>query len=347
MTPRLATVLSARPWESMVVAHARDTAAVRLVARAYRPEDISDRRDEIDVVLAGAEISWVTPGLVAAWRRSGLTVIGLYPAGDHPGRDLLEAGGADEVLPDDVPVEAIIHAVLHHRPSEPRPPAQDPAPIVAVTGPRGAPGRTEIAIAVAWNWSRRASTLLIDLDTAAPGVAIRLGLPPRPDLTDVADSIKGTGRIPGDLTKTVGALRVIVGSHRSDEPPLRTTTIEEVAECAAAAAAVVVLDLGPAAPDDRILKRADHAVLVADASPTGLVRVARTTAEWSGPPPALVLNRMPSRDANDLVVAARRWTGLDPAVLVPEDPAIRSAARAARPPARRLRRAVGRLEVPA
>ena len=55
MTPRIATVLSAREWESAVVAMARETATVRLVLRAYQPDDVSRRIDEIDVVIAGAE----------------------------------------------------------------------------------------------------------------------------------------------------------------------------------------------------------------------------------------------------------------------------------------------------
>ncbi|MCH8949176.1 MAG: hypothetical protein IIB87_02225 [Chloroflexi bacterium] len=53
MTIRVATVLSAREWEPGLVAHARDTAALRIVLRAYQPSDIETRAEDIDVVVAG------------------------------------------------------------------------------------------------------------------------------------------------------------------------------------------------------------------------------------------------------------------------------------------------------
>ena len=58
---------------------------------------------------------------------------------------------------------------------------------------------------------------------------------------------------------------------------------------------------------------ADDIVLVAEGTPIGLVRAAALTAAWVGPKPRLVLNRVPDRIRDDVVGAARRWTGLDPA----------------------------------
>ena len=103
MTPRVATVLSARDWESGLVVQAKETAEVRLVLRAYRPEEVEEEAHRLDVVVAGAETTWVTPARIAAWRRRGLRVIGIFPCGDGPARQRLVAGGADEVLPDDTP----------------------------------------------------------------------------------------------------------------------------------------------------------------------------------------------------------------------------------------------------
>jgi hypothetical protein len=60
-----------------------------------------------------------------------------------------------------------------------------------------------------------------------------------------------------------------------------------------------------------------------------------------------VLNRVHRPQAAEVVAAARRWTGLDPAALVAERAAITAAARAAQPPARPLCRALRRLEPPA
>ena len=344
MTARVATVLSAREWEGGLVAHARETAQVRLVMRAYQPEDVERGRDDIDVVVAGAETAWVTPAQIAAWRRDGLRVVGIYPVGDMPARDMLEAGGAHELLPDDTPAAAILQAIRFLRSAATAPVAAATGQVVAVTGARGAPGRTEVALALAWNWAYAHRTVLIDLDVEAPAVAVRLGRTPRPDLTDVADAVRATGEIPRDGLQKIGPLALVVGSHRPGEPPLRPALAEEVVEAAAGSFERVVLDLGPAHPDDRLVKRADHAVLVADAGPSGIVRAARVAAEWSGPPPGLILNRV-SGKGGDAVAAARKWTGLDPVAAIPAKRAIGDAARSALPPHRSLRRRLRRLRV--
>ena len=97
-----------------------------------------------------------------------------------------------------------------------------------------------------------------------------------------------------------------------------------------------MLDAGSRRGDDPLVKGADLAVLVAEASPIGLVRAARLAADWAGPRPWLILNRVHRPRAAEVVAAARRWTGLEPTALVPESAAITIAARAARPPARSL-----------
>ena len=55
MTVRVATVLSAREWEPNLVAHARDSAAIKVVLRAFQPRDIEGHAGDIDVVVAGDE----------------------------------------------------------------------------------------------------------------------------------------------------------------------------------------------------------------------------------------------------------------------------------------------------
>lgn len=346
MTPRVATVLSARPWEAALVAAARDTAAVRLVLRAYQPDDIERQRSDIDVVVAGGETSWVTPAQIAAWRRSGLRVVGMHPPGDEPSRSLLEAGGAHELVTDDTPAEAVLQLIRFLRPTTAGEAAPKIGKVVAITGPRGAPGRTEVALALGWLWSRHHPTVLIDVDVEAPSLAVRLGCPPRPDLTDLADRVRETGELSGDAVQRVGKLAVVAGSHRPGEPELRAALVEDVVEAGATGFDLTLLDLGPARSDERLVKRADHAVLVCDASAVGLVRAARAAAEWAGPPPALILNRVAHRDRREALVAARRATGLDPVALIPERPSVRVAARAARPPDRALLRALRRMGAP-
>lgn len=344
MTPRVATVLSAREWESALVALARDTAEVRMVLRAYRPEEVEEEASRLDVVVAGSETSWVTPARIAAWRRRGLRVVGIFPCGDRPARQRLVAAGADEVLADDTPPGSVVRAIRLLRPAAEPAPATRTAPSLVVTGPPGGPGCTEVALAIAWARAGRHRTLLLDLDLDAPCLAIRLGRPPRPDLVDAAEAVHQTGSLPPAAVASCGPLALVAGSTRPADGTLPAHLVDDVAAAACCLADLVVIDAGARRPGDSLVKAADRAVLVADASPIGLVRAARLAAEWAGPQPALVLNRVPAGRTDELVAAARRWIGLEPAALVPRREAIAAAARAARPPARTLRRALRRLE---
>jgi len=331
MTPRVATVLSAREWESSFVAHAREAATVRLVLRAFVPDEVSGESDRIDVVVAGAETSWVTPARIRAWRRSGLRIVGIHPRGDQPARERLAAGGADEILPDDSGPEAIARAALL---LEPTAPAVTDAPtgrLMVVTGGRGAPGRTEVALALAWASAGSTPTLLVDLDLEAPAVAIRLGVPPRPDVTEAADAVLATGTLPETALQRVGSLRLLVGSHRSGEPPLRAGLVDDLVDAARAIAAMVIVDAGPWPASERLVKQATDAALVTATSPNALVRAARIAAEWSGPPPSLVVNQAP-RDHGSAIESLRQWVGLEPTAVIPRRRSVSARARSGRGP---------------
>jgi len=121
--------------------------------------------------------------------------------------------------------------------------------------------------------------------------------------------------------------------------------VEDVIDAAAASYEHVVLDLGVAVPDDPLLKRVDHAVLAVDGSAVGVVRGARLVAEWAGPPPALILNRVEPSDRSQIIDAAKKWTGLEPLAVLPSRPRIRSASLEAKPPDRKLRRMLDGIRV--
>jgi hypothetical protein len=102
-----------------------------------------------------------------------------------------------------------------------------------------------------------------------------------------------------------------------------------------------VVDSGRWPQGSELVKAATTAVIVADASPTGIVRSTTVLSDWAGPPPLLVLNRVWSR-SGDAVTAARRWTGLEPAAVIAYRRAVMTAAhRGARPDRRLLRSLVG------
>ena len=344
MIPRVATVLSARSWEPELVAFIRASAALRLVLRAFQPSDIEERLDEIDVIIAGAETSWVTPAAIATWRRRGLKVVGVHPRADRPARALLETGGTDEILPEHAAPEAIVAAArLSTMEMGPGPGLEDSGVLVSVAGSRGAPGRTEVALALAWNLSEHLDVLVIDADLEAPGLAVRLSLPARPDLADAADEARLTGEVTG--VQRAGPISVIVGSHRPGAPPLRVSLLEDVIDAALGSFGVVVADLGPSIHEAPLIKRSDAVLLVASADAVGMVRTSRLCEEWAGPPPALILNRVPRKSRVDSVQAARRWLGLEAAAVVLEDSRIGLAARAGGPPAKALLRRLAEVGV--
>ncbi len=346
MTIRVATVLSAREWEPGLVAYARDTAALRVVLRAYRPSDIEARSGEIDVVVAGGEIAWVTSRQIATWRRLGFGVIGIHPEGDMPAAQLMQRGGANEVVPDSIDVSALVQAIRFVAPALDEARAQSRGMVTAVTGSRGAPGCTEVALAYASILSRSGSTVLIDADLSAPALAVRLGLPPRPDVTDVADDVRAEGSISAKYFHRVGSLSVITGSHRPREGRLRDTLIEGVVDAAAAQFEHVVLDVGTSSEGMTLVEGSDEVLFVVDASAIGVVRAAQATSKWMGPQPTLILNRVDARERSQVIAATRRWTGLEPAAVVPERKQVRRATAAARMPDRRFTRALASVGSP-
>ncbi len=338
MTVRVATVLSAREWEPGLVAHAREHASIRVVVRAYRPNDIDSRIDDIDVVVAGGDVSWVTPAHIERWRSSGVAVVAVVPDGDGPAERLLR--GADEVVPETITVDALVQAVRFAAPATNAGSRSSRGRLISVTGPRGGPGITEVATAFALSRSRSASVVLVDLDLSAPSVAIRLGLPARPDVTDAADSVRASGRIDArNVHRTLGC-DFITGSHRRNEPPLRGPLIDGVIDVALSEWDEVILDVGADAGAHERVARSDDAILVIEGSAIGVVRAAQLVDGWIGPAPAIVLNRVDPREEPELRQSVERWTGLPPAIVIPERPGVRRASRTAGRPDRKLLRAM-------
>ncbi len=340
MTVRVATVLSAQEWEPRLVSHARETAELRIVLRAFQPDEIGERSDDIDVVVAGAEVAWVTPVQIAAWQRMGLSVVGVHPRGDDPAAAMLRGAGVDELVPDDTDAESLITAIRFLTPRSGSDLDGDHGTTTAVIGSRGAPGTTEVALGLALNAADEGRAILIDLDLDAPSLAIRLGLAPRPDITDLADNVRATGTIDNADLHRLRALDVVTGSHRAGEIAIRPSMVEDVVEASATRYDRVILDLGTARADDPVLKRADQAVLVVDGSAVGVVRAAQLITEWSGPPPQVVLNRAARHEQDQLAEAVMHWMGIEPIAFVEERRAVRTASLSARLPDRAFRRSL-------
>jgi hypothetical protein len=312
---------------------ARSTGLVRLVARAYEPVDLDFREGELDVIVAGAETAWVTPAVIKSWRSRGFGVLGLHPPNDQPAHRLLTVGGADEVLPDTTPPERILNIVRTMR----RPaytPGVSPT-MIAVTGGRGAPGISEVALGLAWGLARQRPTLLIDLDRQGPSLSVRLGVTPSPDVAYAADQVICSGVLPAEVRR-IGLLSLLSGPPVNRAGPLSAALINEVVRAAEGSFERIVVDLGVSEPDDPLLYRAASRILTCEATPKGLVRATAIVETWAAPLPVLVLNRVPPDGREDAVRAARNWLGLEPEVLVPHLIEVHNAARTASPPSPEL-----------
>ncbi len=188
-----------------------------------------------------------------------------------------------------------------------------------------------MALALAWGLAAHQRTLLLDVDGGGPSLSVRLGVDPFPDLAAAADRVLESGVLPRHGIHRVGPLSLLAVPPRSG--PLASSLVGEVIRAATHSFPRIVADLGPIRDMDPMLQAATSTVLICEATPKGLVRAALVTDSWTAPPPMLVLNRVLEASQADAVAAARRWLGLEPAVVIPETAAVGEAARTGRPPA--------------
>lgn len=297
MIPTIATVVDAHPWEEALVRSARTAGLARVRRRCLDPGEVEAVVDDVDALLLGADIPWVSAPLVARWS-SRTAVIGVVAGDADPMARVLAAGGCTLLVPRTAPPAAVLGEIAFL--DDPGDPGLEAVTgtVVAVTGARGAPGVSEIALALAWLASRSHRALLVEEDIEAPSLGLRLGLPPlspgRPRRLGSLDVLTVPVREPGIAGVLAGQL--VAASRESYE--------------------LTVVDRGTETAAGRL---ADRIVLVADGSPAGLVRAARLVERWEAPEPLLVANRMDRRD-DAALRSLRAATGLDPVAVVPTVP---------------------------
>lgn len=303
----MATVVSARSWEARLVEAARQSALIRIVQRVCQPSDL---RHPLDVVVLGSETAWTSPAQIRAIRSRGSRVVGVYPSGDRPGRELLSE--ADVALPDTTCPESLVRSIAKLQAPIPAP---QRARLITVTGPRGAPGRTEVAIAIGRLMARTAGVVLLDLDTEAPSIALKLGLPPSPGANRLAKHLRVSGEL---VSFDVGDnLSVCGGSLPFSDPGDVKAGVATLIDAALSAFDAVVADIGVSQPNSALTASSDDVILVCKHDPLGLIRARLATREWAGPTPRLVLNQIePGHDPEEARRAVRRSLGLEPAALV-------------------------------
>ncbi|MCY3562800.1 MAG: hypothetical protein F4Z41_02535 [Acidimicrobiia bacterium] len=298
MIPRVVT--TAGPvWESELVDRARESGTLRIVKRAFHPAPVHRILAEgrAEAVVVGADVSWLSSGLVSAWRRMGAVVIGIDEP-HHPfGRHLLEDWGCHLVLEEADPewTAASLSAMFPSPAASLNPPAPT---VVAVGGPRGAPGRTEVALGIAWLASRSGPCLLIEAD-ASPALGLRLGLPPPTESHQVV---------------TAGQVDLLLWDPRGSSGGVLRNGWASLWDYRTA-----VVDLGPGVSAFRDWP--GQRVVVCRASPPGIVRTASLLARLgNGLGSHMVINRLPPDDrfGREISRHLAESTGTRPAALIPE-----------------------------
>ena len=299
MIPRVVTTAGPM-WESELVDEARLTGSLRIVRRAFHPVQVQDalRQRAAQGVLVGAEIPWLSPGLIDAWKQRGAAVIGIDDPYQPVNRGLLEDWGCDYVLeaPDPTWAATVLRAGFQF--VDPAPVEDQMPGLVAVGGPRGAPGVTEVSLGLAWMAARTGSCLLIEADPS-PSLGLRLGLPP-PTNAHEPVTVHGIDiLLRGAGESSVGML----SSGWSRLWDYQTT----------------VVDLGPYL--DSFEQWPGQRVVVCRASPSGIVRAASFLATLgAGQRPWVVVNHLEAEESMQSSVLSHlgAWAGGRPDAVIGE-----------------------------
>lgn len=246
----------------------------------------------------------------------------------------------------------------HGTPAHPRPrgpaggaepgPGPTPGTVVAVGGPAGGPGATEVAIGLVQAADAQGvPTVLVDADDVAPSVAQRLDLPLHPNIRTAIDVVEHWS---GQLADTVvrvagGGFDVCCGlPNVHDWSELRPGEVVDVLTELAAVHRHVVVNVGHRLDDvggvgvtsrygvtRAVLAAADTVVGVAAPTPVGLARYLDWVADvraLTRRPIHAVVDRAPSSAfvRGELEEELRRTYSPPTLTFVPDDRRVRDAA---------------------
>jgi MinD-like ATPase involved in chromosome partitioning or flagellar assembly len=216
----LALALSARNWSDDLHRFLADHGGARVRITAMGPEDLFG--ESFDVLLIDDICSFLTPRLVELVKASGREVVGVYdPTEFSDGKDrLLECGVADVVEAGAHPDEflrvigRVAQTVATTRLSDvisdspvPEIPERRRQSVLAVGGPAGGTGSTEVAIGIAARLGEAGRrVVLFDGDETTPSVAQRLNLPIHPNVRTAIDIMEHRT---GPVTSVIHAVEPI------------------------------------------------------------------------------------------------------------------------------------------
>ena len=323
------------PWEQAAIREIDASTRLRLTRRCV---DVADLLAIAHTGRAAAAVvSADLPGLdvdaVHQLERAGVRVAAVEadPArcGDLGIVRVLRLGALDDVA--------------HDLPATTQGWPEQRAPVVAVWGPSGAPGRSTVALGVASAAAARGTgTILLDADTYGGALGQQLGV-----LDDVSGLVAAcraanNGRAHDVVEHLVDIdphLRLLTGLPRADMwPQVRPGAFEAVLGQLRGRSELVVADCGfsiepgtsPAAARNQttlqVLEQADEIVVVGRPDPVGLARLVRAIHDLStalpGRRPVVVVNMMRSTlgwGERDVRATLARLTGHEPVVHLPYD----------------------------
>ena len=254
----------------------------------------------VAVITAG--LPRLSADVVSRLRAAGSQIIGItLHSDDHAA---LEALGVSEVLDMNVGAQELLASIasrLHLNTGKPgvwNVEAVNTSAIrevkqgrlIAVWGPAGAPGRTTTAMLLAQSLSAQGRTVIIDADTAAPSLALKLGLAEDLSGLIIACRHAEAGTLSSrTLTSSMSVISeryfALTGlAHPRRWPELRPAALVRVIDQARTDFAHCVVDVGaafgttdsaapsPSALADAALAAADVIVAVCHADPLGVAR---------------------------------------------------------------------------
>ncbi len=350
------------PRES-TVASAVGAASGLTVARrcADLSEALAAARAGIGSVVLVSEQAQLHRGVVADFMAAGVSVVGVPSSPDAA--EHLRGLGIAHMLAPDADAATVLASVrgassralpLEFPVDAPEPEPAERGIIIAVWGPTGAPGRTTVAVSMAYDLALTEPTLIVDVDTYGGAVAQALGL------LDEAPGIAALARasLHGALSddtvrrhalQVAPGLRVLSGVTRADRwTELSASALEPVWEMLRAHAAVTVVDCGFGLERDEELQYDTHApqrngatlsalaaadvvVAVGSAEPLGIQRLVHSLAELETVAPAettprlVVVNRVRTSVAGQRPRAAvadamRRYSAVEKVWTIGWDP---------------------------
>jgi Flp pilus assembly CpaE family ATPase len=369
---RLVTAGVGAAWEAALVqACQAGQVAAQVLHRCYDLGDLlavaAAGQAEVAVVAAGTR--WLDRDALARLAAAGLAVVGVAAIGDEDSERRLRQLGLLHVAFDADPPDVLVDRARAALAEEPDPAEEPPGPegapiepdgdgrriLAAVWGPKGGPGRTTVAVNLAFEAAATGGeVLLVDADTYGGAVAQTLGfLDDAPGLAWAA-RVAGRGELDAlRLRQSVRRAaprgpRVLPGLPRAELwTEVRPGTWEALLELFRVAFPITVVDAGFCLEEDEELlydqvrlrrnavtrlavERADLVVAVARADPVGLHAFIRGYQELrdlgvGATRVRVVVNQLRpgmfggDRPAEQVRAALSRYVGIEPSGVVPYD----------------------------